>query len=78
MDEVVKTTRMVCDCTSQAVTGALRSLLVAGLVTRAETHEGIFWRPSEAAERVQELYQPTTLLPVLAKIADLGAEKEDS
>lgn len=43
------------NCTPQAATGALRSLLHAGLADRAETYEGVFWKPTEAAIRANTL-----------------------
>jgi hypothetical protein len=48
-------------CSSQAATGALRALLTVGLADRAETREGLFWKPTEAAERMHDLIVP--LLP---------------
>src|SRR4051812_13791893 len=56
-------------CTSQAASGALRALLTVGVAARAETSEGLFWKPTDAAVRSHEL-----LMAEHARSAPTGQE----
>lgn len=51
-------------CTSQAAHGALRALRTVGLAESADTHEGGFWKASDAAQRMWEV----VVLPATEKI----------
>lgn len=44
-------------CTPQAASGALRALRTVGLAATSETHEGVFWKATDAAKRAQKLLQ---------------------
>lgn len=50
-------------CTAQAASGALRALLTVGLADRAETHRGLFWKATHAAERAALLLPPASPTP---------------
>jgi hypothetical protein len=58
--EVVAATQNATGCTTQAATGALRSLLMVGLADRCQTSEGAFWKATDAAQRFDELLSNET------------------
>jgi hypothetical protein len=59
--EAMAATQTTVGCTQQAATGAFRALLSVGLADRRETHEGVFWKATEAALRSRLLFSSAFL-----------------